>query len=73
MRGSKNREINNKVLIITNGKDTEKNYFEILKNKNKSPYSTDITYENKDPLQLVEKAILRKDDKKQFLIIVKAC
>ncbi len=34
MRRIKERNVNNKVLIITDG-DTEKNYFEILKNKNK--------------------------------------
>lgn len=41
--------------ILTNGKETEKNYFELLKTK-KSIYKVVVKYLNDDPLQLVQHA-----------------
>lgn len=38
--------------ILTNGKETEKNYFELIKSK-KSIYDVKIEYHNDDPLNLV--------------------
>lgn len=38
--------------ILTNGKETEKNYFELIKSK-KSIYDVKIEYHNNDPLNLV--------------------
>lgn len=42
--------------ILTNGKETEKNYFELLKTK-KSVYKVVVKYMNDDPLQLVQHAL----------------
>ena len=38
--------------ILTNGKETEKNYFELIKSK-KSIYDVKIEYHNDDPLNLI--------------------
>ncbi|HBP25492.1 MAG TPA: hypothetical protein DD618_00855, partial [Acholeplasmatales bacterium] len=51
------RKENNKVLILTNGIDSEKNYFDILKAKTRSPYSIKIEFQNGDPTQVFEKAV----------------
>lgn len=48
--------IRNKFYIITNGRETEKNYFELLKSK-KSIYDVSIEFQNADPLGLVNYAI----------------
>lgn len=45
----------NKFYIITNGKETECNYFKALKSK-KSTYDVSVLFENADPLGLVEYA-----------------
>lgn len=45
----------NKFYIITNGKETEYNYFTALKSK-KSTYDVSVLFDNADPLGLVEYA-----------------
>jgi len=57
MRSSETKKANNKVLILTNGENSEVNYFELLKKKTKSPYSIKVKFENGDPLYLVQKAV----------------
>ncbi|MFA5005907.1 MAG: RloB family protein [Candidatus Izemoplasmatales bacterium] len=47
----------NKVLILTNGEHSEKNYFELLKSGLRTYYSVSVKFENADPVGLVEKAI----------------
>lgn len=56
-RISGKRKENNKVLILTNGIDSEKNYFGILKAQTRSPYSIKIEFQNGDPSQVFEKAV----------------
>lgn len=53
----KNKEIkeNNAFYIITNGAETEYNYFTLLKSR-KSIYDVKVLFANKDPLGLVEYA-----------------
>lgn len=53
----KNREIkeNNTFYIITNGAETEYNYFNLLKSR-RSIYDIKVLFANKDPLGLVEYA-----------------
>ena len=53
----KNREIkeNNTFYIITNGAETEYNYFNLLKSR-RSIYDVKVLFANKDPLGLVEYA-----------------
>lgn len=59
-RKKRNLIARNKFYIITNGKETEKNYFELLRAQ-KSIYDVIIQFKNYDPLQLVEyaKTLLR--------------
>lgn len=58
----------NEFYIITNGKETEKNYFEALKSK-KSPYDVKVKFENADPLGLVEYAKGFLNDSNQVWIV----
>lgn len=54
-RKSDQRKVCNDFYIITNGVQTEKNYFDLLKAKH-SVYSVHVKFENADPLGLVEYA-----------------
>lgn len=47
-RRQKSLEVRNKFYILTNGKETEKNYFNLIKSK-KSIYDVKIEYHNEDP------------------------
>lgn len=52
-RRSKKLQIRNTFYILTNGKETEKNYFDLIKS-NKSIYDVKIKYHNLSSLQLVK-------------------
>ncbi|MCM1438525.1 MAG: RloB family protein [Roseburia sp.] len=54
----------NKFYILTNGEQTEKNYFELLKAK-RSIYDVKVEFDNSDPLGLVEYAIRNFKDANQ--------
>lgn len=54
-RNTKERKTRDKFYIITNGKETEYNYFTLLKSQ-KSIYDVKIVYANKDPYGLIEYA-----------------
>lgn len=54
--------------IITNGKETEKNYFEALKSK-RSIYDVKVKFENLDPLGLVEYAKRYLKDSNQVWVV----
>ena len=54
-RKSDQRKVCNDFYIITNGAQTEKNYFDLLKAKH-SVYSVHVKFKNADPLDLVEYA-----------------
>ncbi len=56
----KTTKIRDTFYIITNGKETECNYFELIKAK-KSVYKVVVKYMNDDPLQLVKHALEIKD------------
>lgn len=58
----------NDFYIITNGKETEKNYFEALKPK-KSTYNVKVKFENADPLRLVEYAEEYLNESNQVWIV----
>lgn len=51
------KDVNDSILIITNGEQSEKNYFELIKGKYKSPYNIQIKYINGKPSKLFEEAI----------------
>lgn len=52
-RRQKNLQVRNKFYILTNGKETEKNYFDLIKCK-RSIYDVKVEYHNYDPYKLVE-------------------
>ncbi len=54
-------KIRDKFLILTNGKETEFNYFKLIKSK-KSIYDVDVEYKNANPLLLIQRAIRSLDD-----------
>ena len=54
--------------IITNGKETECNYFTLLKAK-KSPYDVKILFDNADPVGLVETARKHLNESNQVWIV----
>lgn len=62
------RQIKNKFYIITNGRETEKNYFELIKAK-KSIYEVIVEFQNEDSLGLVNYAIEKKKDANQVWIV----
>lgn len=62
------RQIKNKFYIITNGRETEKNYFELIKAK-KSIYEVLVEFQNEDSLGLVNYAIEKKKDANQVWIV----
>ncbi len=62
MRKQNQLKPNNDVLIITNGQNAEKTYFEELKKKQKSIYSVKVKFYNGDPLKLVKQAITLLDE-----------
>lgn len=51
-RKSKKIKVRDSFLIITNGKETERNYFEIIRSL-KSVYDVKIEFQNKDPKELI--------------------
>lgn len=63
-RKTDNLKIRNKFYIITNGEQTESNYFSLIKSR-RSIYDVKIIFENKDPLGLVQFAIDNYPDANQ--------
>lgn len=59
----------NKFTIITNGKESEKNYFEALRGINRSIFNIDVKFENADPTHLVERALREKQTSNQVWIV----
>ena len=47
-------------MIVTNGKKSEKNYFEVLRSRIKTIYKVKVTFLNGNPRELVEYAIKSK-------------
>lgn len=62
------KQIKNKFYIITNGRETEKNYFELIKAK-KSIYEVLVEFQNEDSLGLVNYDIEKKKDANQVWIV----
>ena len=59
----------NKFTIITNGKESEKNYFEALRGTNRSIFNIDVKFENANPTGLVESALCEKKTSNQVWIV----
>ena len=67
-RENNKRQERNKFYIITNGKETECNYFTLLKSK-KSIYDVKIEFKNSDPQGLVEYARLYVNEANQIWVV----
>ena len=59
-RKTKNLNQRDKFIIITNGKETEKNYFTALRGYRRSIYQINVEFENSDPIGLVNRAVREK-------------
>ncbi len=62
--------IRNKVLILTNGRRSEKNYFELIKSNYSSPYEINIKFMKGAPKYLAQYAIGLKDGYNKIFIVV---
>lgn len=62
------RPVRDLFYIITNGKETERNYFSLLKAK-KSPFDVKILFDNADPVRLVETARMHLEESNQVWIV----
>ena len=62
------RPVRDKFYILTNGKQTEINYFTLLKSK-KSLYDVKIKFENADPVGLVEAARYHIEESNQVWVV----
>ena len=68
-RKVKNLKQRNQFVIVTNGKRSEKNYFNALRVKFRSIYDIDVKFENGDPLTVVKRAIREKKTSNQVWFI----
>lgn len=59
-RSSKNLSVRDEFLIVTNGRQTEKNYFEAIRSRYKSIYKIKVKFLNDEPSALVAFAISEK-------------
>ena len=59
-RKTKNFPVRDEFLILTNGKRSEKNYFEALRAHRRSIYKIKVEFQNNDPLKLVNYAVEQK-------------
>ena len=60
-RKTKNISVRDEFLILTNGKQTEKNYFEAVRSNYKSIFKINVKFKNDDPVALVNHAIAMKN------------
>mgnify|MGYP001659500263 CR=1 FL=1 len=64
-RKTKQLAVRDEFLILTNGKRTEKNYFEAVRSNYKSIFKISVKFMNDDPVALVSHAILKRNDIKK--------
>lgn len=60
-RKTKKIAVRDEFLILTNGKRTEKNYFEAVRSNYKSIFKISVKFMNDDPVALVDHAIGMKN------------
>jgi hypothetical protein len=65
-RGHKLQKQRDLLLILTNGKNTEKNYFNSLKNHFESVYKLQVKFVGGDAFHLVQDAIIERNNNKQL-------
>lgn len=68
-RGNGNINQKNTFLILTNGKKTEVNYFELIKKNFKSFYKVKIEFQNLDPYELVKYAKGHVEESNQVWVV----
>lgn len=68
-RKTKKIQQRNKFIIITNGKETETNYFTLLRGYLHSIYDIKVKFANADPVGLLNQAIQEKDSSNQVWIV----
>ena len=68
-RKTKGLQTRSKFIILTNGKETEKNYFESLRGFRRSIYDVKVKFINGDPIKLVERAVTEKQTSNQVWIV----
>ena len=65
-RKTKKIAVRDEFLILTNGKRTEKNYFEAVRSNYKSIFKISVKFMNDDPVALVDHAIGMKNARNEF-------
>ncbi len=68
-RKTKKLQQRSQFIILTNGQETEKNYFEELKTFRRSVYEIKVKFDNADPLRLVRRAINEKNSANQVWVV----
>lgn len=68
-RQTKNIRQRDTFIVLTNGKETERNYFEALRGFRHSIYDVKVKFINADPLGLVRRAIREKSSSNQVWIV----
>lgn len=68
-RKTKNIPTRNKFIIITNGKESEKNYFTKLRGFRRSVYDIEVEFDNAAPLSLVQRAVREKNSSNTVWIV----
>lgn len=68
-RKTKNLKQRNSFIILTNGKESEKNYFTLLRGHRKSIFEIKVKFVNADPIGLIKQAIKVKDSTNRVWIV----
>lgn len=68
-RKTKKLQPRNQFFILTNGQETEYNYFDALKGSGRSIYDVKIKFVNADPLKLVNRAINEKSSANRVWVV----
>lgn len=68
-RNVKKLQQRSKFTIITNGKESERNYFEAVRGTKHSIFVIAVEFDNADPISLVKRAIREKPDSNQMWIV----
>ena len=68
-RKTKKLQQRNKFIILTNGRESEKNYFEALRGFRRSIYDVRVEFENAAPPRLVNRAIREKETSNQVWVV----
>lgn len=58
-----------KFTIITNGRESEKNYFEAVRRAKRSIFDIAVEFDNADPISLVQRAMRKKQTSNQVWIV----